>query len=664
MERAPGSSAPDSPPISASATRADAQASPPQSTSHRIAITRGSASLVGLTVLVCLLHSLAVWYGLGGLREIASDDPIARHDHPIMFHSARITPAFLRQSGTTAGYDPSFMAGYAKSIVFPQSSTLVEVVFALGGQARPALAYKLYVLISVAAIPWLVALAGWLWRLPAGAVAWAVPLFVIYVWTDFPINYAEFGMIAYLLGIPLSLVAVVAVDRYVKFGGRARWIAAAALCSLIVLVHLTSVMIVLPAAAVAYLFGINHGRYKRALMPARRHLGIWAIPLVVLVANAFWWWPGVRLAATKGASDFVFAHPEPVIARLAKIFVSEPKVEALLVIGGIIGLLVIARRVPGVAAALGTFLAAGFFWGYLAGARRELDFLQPGRHTYAFYTAATIAFGFGADRLVTLVRERIGSVLAIALGLIAIGAVSWWLGGDLVISVRHRVTGRHPFLSSRPTARQHWVVDHVRRHVKSGERLLYEEGGFDLPGIPDPYRGGRFSGLLPYYQPGIEVLGGPYLHAALKTNHTQFGEGKLFGVARWGRDHFVQSAKLYRPAAILCWSPWARRFCHENRDIVEILDDDGELLFGRVRGFGGATIRGTAEVQARPGRLRVIVSPSELDGTVVLRYHSVPSLQSEPETGLHPVQLPGDPVPFIGLKPPPGVWSIELKVVP
>ena len=43
--------------------------------------------------------------------------------------------------------------------------------------------------------------------------------------------------------------------------------------------------------------------------------------------------------------------------------------------------------------ALAGFCAAGIAWGYLAGASRSLDFLQPGRHTYAFYTALAIAGG-------------------------------------------------------------------------------------------------------------------------------------------------------------------------------------------------------------------------------------------------------------------------------
>jgi hypothetical protein len=616
------------------------------------------------TVIVCLLHGYAVWCGLGGLTEITSEHPIARHDHPIYFHVARITPTFLRQSGTTAGYDPSFMAGYAKSIIFPASSTLVEVVFALGGRARPALAYKLYVLVTAAAIPWLVALTGWLWKLPASAVAWSVALFTVYVWSDFPMNYAEFGMLPYLVVIPLGLLAVVLVERYLDKGGSARWLAAAAACSLAVMIHFTCAMIVIPAAAATYLFAFACGSRDGRPLSVWRHAGIWAIPPIVLVANAFWWWPGIVLAATKGASDFAFAHPERMLDRLGKIFWGEPRIEAILVVGGVLGMLALARRAKPVAAALGTFMLAGFFWGYLAGAWRALDFLQPGRHTYAFYTAAAIALGFGINHLVTYSRAWLGSASAVVLGLVLVVAGGYWLGGDFFNAVKFRVAGRYPFLSSRPSSRQRWVIDQVRTHVKSGERLLYEEGGFDLPGIPDPFRGGRYSGLLPYYQPGIEVLGGPYLHAALTTNHTQFGEGKLFGKTGWGREHFVETAKLYRPAAVLCWSPWSRRFCYENRDLIEILVDDGQFLFGRVNGFGGATIQGRAEVQARPGRLQVVVSPSELDGTVVLRYHFVPRLRSEPEVRLHPVQLAGDPVPFIGLKPPPGTWSIELEVVP
>lgn len=147
-------------------------------------------------------------------------------------------------------------------------------------------------------------------------------------------------------------------------------------------------------------------------------------------------------------------------------------------------------------------------------------------------------------------------------------------GLTFIDSIRLRSGPGEPFLSSHPSPRLLWVVDRVRRYVRPGERLLYEEGGKGLPGVPDPYQGGRFSGILPE-RTGVEVIGGPYLHASLNTNFTQFGEGMLFGRADWDRPYFVRYAKLYRPSAILCWSPRTRRFCKENPDLVTVLEDDG-----------------------------------------------------------------------------------------
>jgi hypothetical protein len=205
-------------------------------------------------------------------------------------------------------------------------------------------------------------------------------------------------------------------------------------------------------------------------------------------------------------------------------------------------------------------------------------------------------------------------------------------------------------------------VDRVKAHLKPGQRLLYEEGGKSLTGVDDPFQRGRFSGLLPE-RSGVELIGGPYLHAALTTNFTQFGEGALFGKSDWGRDDFVRYARLYRPCAILCWSPRARRFCRSNPDLITVLEDDGSVLLARVLGYGGDTIEGTASVAAEPGRLRVRGMTPGLDGSIVLRYHSVPSLRVRPPIPLEERREEGDPVPFIVLRPPPAIQEVELEMV-
>jgi hypothetical protein len=625
---------------------------------------------IACTVILCALHTAAMWRGVGGIAGLNNGWPIWRDDHPLYYHSALVTRAFLKTSGTTAGYDPSFMAGYPKSVVFPASSTLPELVVAAFGGKRPELAYKVYVLVAGAAVPWLIALACPLWRVPPAGAAFAVLLHLLYVWADWPINYVAFGMLPYFLAIPLALVAQGAFARFLERPGVLIWLVATLLVSLAFLVHLTSMMVIVPGAALAY--ALKSSRRFRGDGPAgwRTHLAVWMIPAIVLALNSFWWLPGLWLTSTKGASDFAFFHPEGVLYRLANILWSEAPIQAVLLAIGLPGLWLLVRHNAILGSALAGFAAGGLFWGYLAGGIRSLDFLQPGRQTYALYSALAIAGGLLLVELHRRLGARTGGIANLDYWLIAgallIGARLFGYG--VYESVRIRLWHGQPFLSSQPSERLRWVVDRVGRYVKPGERLLYEEGGKDLPGIRDPFDHGRFSGLLPD-RTGVEVIGGPYLYAALQTNFTQFGEGKLcghpkpeLGEREWTRADFLRYAKLYRPNAILCWSPGARRFCRNNRDLVRVLEEDGPLLIGRIEGFDGAFIEGSGRVVAEYGKIRLHDLAPGLDGSVVLRYHSVPCLTTRPQVACEPVYLEDDPVPLIRLRPPPGTSEVELEM--
>ena len=410
-------------------------------------------------------------------------------------------------------------------------------------------------------------------------------------------------MLPYFLGVPIALLSTGAFARYLEQRTGRTWLLATGLMSLAVLVHLTTSMVVAPAALLAYV-AAAWGRGDSGRWTWRSHAAVWLMPAVVLAFNAFWWLPGIFLASTKGDSGFAFSHSnENVVERLLHIFWTEAPIEAILLTVGLPGLLLLNRRSATPGLALSGFCAAGMAWGYLAGASETLDFLQPGRHTYALYSGLAIAGAVGLDEAMRRLRagpsrwDRLDRWAAAGVLLIVVRV----LGPSLLESVRFQVQPERPFLSSRPSPALVWVLDRVRRHVKPGERLLYEEGGKDLPGIPDPYRRGRFSGLLPH-RTGVEVIGGPYLHASLMTNFTQFGEGKLFGRPDWDRDFFVRYARLYRPSAILCWSPHARAFCRANPDLIRPISEEGPFFLGRVVGFGGDTIRGKARwMRSRAG---------------------------------------------------------------
>ena len=212
----------------------------------------------------------------------------------------------------------------------------------------------------------------------------------------------------------------------------------------------------------------------------------------MLAVNAFWWLPGVYLASTKGDSGFAFSHSsESVVERLAQIFWTEAPIQAILLAAGLPGLFLLTRRSADArAAALLGFCAAGMAWGYLAGASESLDFLQPGRHTFALYSGLAIAGGRrargGDPAAAGRARRRSGPPRSLGRRRAGPDRACGSSGPSLVESVRYHLRAGEPFLSSRPSPRLLWVVDRVGRHVKPGERLLYEEGGKDLPGRPGP----------------------------------------------------------------------------------------------------------------------------------------------------------------------------------
>ena len=635
--------------------------SPPPPSARR---ARGGWLAPVLAVALCGGHLALVLMGMGGREGLAGDWPILTLDHGIHYHHGLLGEQFLRGNGTTAGYDPYFMAGYPMSVVSDLSSTLSDVVMLLSRWVRPAVAYKIHVLLCSALTPWLIGAAAMVWGFRPGVVLGSIFFFLVYYWSDFPRIYASMGMSAYLLSIPLGLLTMAFLTRYLSRGGFGAWLATAAAASAVFLVHVTSPFLVAPAGLAAYVAALVRARNEGLRFPVWRHLGLAALLATILAANAFWWLPGYWMKATKGATDQAFVHKEPVLGRLAEVAWAEAPVLAVSLGLGVLGLAALAGRDPVAASALGGYLAAGFGWGYLAGPFRALDQFQPGRHTYGCYSAACIASAVALAEILTRLRSarpgRLDRWAIVGFTLIA----ARMFGYSCEFMIRRAVFAPTPFLASAPSPRMLWLIDRLRAHTKPGERLLYEESGFAVEGINDPYENRHLSAILPETV-GVEVIGGPYLHSTVTANFTQFGEDRLFGVRKWDRDRFVRYARLYRPAAIACWTPRARAFCRSNPDLIRVVEDDGIMTIGRISGFEGATIRGKAEVEASANRLVVRGAEPGPDGLVVLRYHATPCLVADPPVPLEEVFFEEDPIPFIGLRADsPGPITLRIAFPP
>lgn len=616
------------------------------------------------------MHCGTIYRSLGGWAGLTSPHPILKDDHPLYLHSAVVTKAFLKQSLSTAGYDPTFMAGYAKSAVFPASSTLPEVVVAATTPVAPAeVAYKFYVLASSILAPILVAWAtGSLLGSPAMGMGTA-SLYLIYIWIDFPSQYISFGMLPYFLSIPVALLCLAFCCKWLEQSRLRDWAAMTALLCLAILVHFTSLMVLGPAALAAW--STSKSRLKKAL-------GGLSSFLIAALVNAFWWYPGVVMAATKGDSGFAFSHSgEGLLARLSKIAWNESPVQPFLWLGLAAGLPLALKVRKTQAAGLAGLALGGFFWGYGAGAFPGLDFLQPGRHTYAFYLAASAFTVYFIASLVEMTR-RANRYSAVGL-VFGITVICTRVFGPSVQAVTKAWANpaTAPLSSAVPplyTA----IYNALKLQVSSGERVLYEEGGQG----PDIYEGGRYSGVLARAL-GVEFIGGPYLHAALKTNVVQFGEGKLCGRPNWDMALLEQLRQRYGLGWVVAFSDHARTVIDANPDHFQVTLSQGPLRVARLIPqpisakavgprqplSGGVWVEG--DVLATPGGLRLGIKPNSgktaVDRQVVLRYHWVPNLRvvGSRDVSIQPAESPEATLPpLLLLKLGPdaaGVVEIQLN---
>lgn len=641
----------------------------------RSRVTAATSLTLG-SALVLLAHAWLCWRMLGGWDGLRTPYPIVRDDHTFNYYYAVTTRDYLASSGSSAGYDPFFMSGYAKSIIYPTSSTLAELVLFLSTGAgvgvgaerdHAALAYKLFVIAVAFLCPIVFWLASKVWTHDSVAAQFALLFYLTYFWSDIGVWYIVVGMVPYVLAGSLALLATAAFARYVapepvsRLGTLAWWLMVGAFSSFAVMVHLTVPIAVAPAWVAILLC-----RWRE--LTWRRRGGLAAALVLPPLVNAFWLIPGIRLWSTKGRTDIVFVN-ENVIERLWGLVTGESPVQTCLAVLAPLGIWAWSKRDRASAWGAAALVVWCFALGYLGGWFRALDFLQPGRYTLYLYTFASLGAGIAAASACRWSADRIraawtpGLGASFWLGLVALGIAASWR------NLAEVARANPPVLETRLPRHFEELILFLRANSKPGERLLFEDRnrGIIKDGwaLDDPFQSVRPAPLLPLLT-GLEVIGGPYLYTHQKTNFTQAGDGWLWGLegpTAWDPVRFEKFARWYDLAWLVAWSPEARAFCHRHPELVNVVATFGPshapLLVARLNRAPHPAIVGQATVTARPGRIEVENARPE-GGELVLRYHWVPGLVTDPPTRLDEYPIDLDPVGLIRIHDPPPRFTIRL----
>lgn len=592
-----------------------------------------------LLLILLSLHLAGILYYLPP-SETFGNPPIARTDYTTHFYQAATVNHFLREAGRPWGYDPHHLAGYPVGTVFDVNNKGLEVAtWLLSSFVDVSLAFNLAVLILFAAFPLAIYFAGGLLGLAPWARSLAIGLALIVWYTDPTVHWAWAG--GTFSFAAASGLAVVTLAAFIRYANTPTWHAFVALAVSAPVTVLASPQVAV-ALALPALIGYALSARRLSL---RQHLSLVAIAGLVVAVNAFWLWPFLQFINIKvNATQFLQADVGTLIGDLlgtARVDGSPPcRCGLRWLMLGLTGHLWLSQpQKRGYVAILASGAISLFALAYLGSYWRPLANLQP----YRFVIPASLMLILpAADGLIHLaadpppLRWRTAAAGLAAVFLITQTAQgAWYYRPDLshVGQPGQLDDGR---LGGPPTAYR-TVMDWINANTAPDGRLLINDW--------------RLGALVPYYT-DREVIGGPFLWVWIKYGYANAGIWDAFGrdLDSYTEAELRQTLHNYNIQWVITNIAFERDFytlddvARRWPRLLRPADEVAGFQIYRLPWSANSFLVGRGTVSAGYNRINVAdASPSG----VVLKYHWLPTLCSEPPLPLAPHPIPGAPVEFI-----------------
>jgi hypothetical protein len=563
--------------------------------------------------------------------DVAHNPPIHYTDYALHYAGVWSAAQNLAQ-GRLWGYSPYFHAGYPAGALFEANNKGIELAsVALHHLGAPLPhAFNAVVLALMAAAPFSVYVAARLLGIDGTASGLAQALALALWYGDPAVSWTwQGGTLAFGSASACSLVVSAALWRWAGIAGpeqpsRRHAALLFGLGPLLFWIHPYAFFLLLMPMGAAVLLAWGRWPWHRRVVPL-----FWAGWVMVLS------WPWLRLVVRflpQKTSSAQFLQ-----GGLPQLLEDRPYLGLRLVVLGLAALGLWLWRRAGrmvwlaVSASLVVWLALAY-----GGVYAGFGDVQPYRFVIPALLLGTIPAAQGACRAWR--RSRWVGVLVIALLVAAVAPPLYW--------------GRpRRRLQADGTPR-----DHLSGPSRDERQVCRGLQGRDLHRGRVLTNDWRLGAYLPSCS-GAQVIGGPFLDVWTTYGHANAGMDDVFGVpladldlqglrnhlARYNVRWVVANVEIYPD--VYDFAAWRR----DHPGLLELIDRHGVFEVCEVRqpGAGSWFLEGTGEVRAEHNRLSVRnASPDGL----VLKYHWLDSLRTEPVLQLRPVSVGRDPVPFIGVE--------------
>jgi hypothetical protein len=610
-----------------------------------------------------VLHSLGLASLFSPVVGLFDSQPIVDQDWGLHFHHLKSLEAFWRQDHSLWGYNPFFMAGFPSNTIQDLSIKFFEF-FSLALSAvvlSPVQWFKVCAFLAMASIPWIMYCAARNFFFDDDSrdftSATAALLGAIYWWNSLPREMFFYGMI----GFPAaSYLSILGVSLFYRVAKQARSFGPVQLGLLIFAVsilplHVQSLVMLLPPVMALLII-------EPRLLTVRLLASVILAALLSLLCNSPWLIPAIAHRGDDISEQIVgqlplFASSDPLT--FLKDYLGskgywtfrssylEKGFRVVLLILGALGTWKLIRsdkRHLGIT--LASALAMLFVITYFGALMPFTSSWQPLRFKVPYdvflVIGASYSVGQWFNHRVPPLSRMVPVLLSGALVAFVINLFQTESTGKL--QLRSRI---NPGLNG--------IAQWIEHDTSLAGRVLFEESGDETGFV---YDGVYLSSLLPYLT-GRQLIGGPINLYNDRHHFAEFHSGRLFkkDVQTLSDEELRNYLRLYNIGAVVAFHPASLQRLQSIPGLVTAAERMGPVQLMKVNQPLTWFLKGQGNVKTGFNRIEL----SNVKGDeVILKYHWIDGLSSDPAAKIVPINIADDPIPFIKIIGPPPALTLRV----
>lgn len=586
-------------------------------------------------------------------NEWFSPSIIYTDDFPLHYGDMLDKKFFMNAYCSTWGYNPFQRAGTVSNVIVGIDNNAWALWAFLLPFLSGAVSLKLYFVLLILVIPLLLHGAARNFELGDGESFVCVVLGTLFVHTSICVDFIYWGTVSYISSVYLSLYIASLAYRFLKTGQWRVLIWQTVLLGAALWIHIFTVLNCIPFMMVLYCATLRRVKWHRlglhaaSLLAAAAMTTPWLIPFLTMLDQS----QGNAFAHYTTTNFFEWANTYVRGKLLFNTFrVPFPKsafIDIGLMLFGLGGLLLWKKAGTGVrAAACGFTIAFLFLLAYYGSFIPFTRTLTPLR----FVIMMNVFLILPASTALCCVFKRLTLNRSVRMRTVLAACAMSILILFIARPYYHLfVKDSFKFLTQMPVDLEK-LIGYIKTATTNEARILIENSDFESN---HQYGRGHFPHILPHLT-GREYIGNDCAYNPTKDSVVSFLSGSLFQqpIETLGLEDVASRCDLYNIGWVICWTQAAKTFF--NRYPGYFVPDGviSQFSLYRVNRWPSFFIKGSGTARAEMNRIE-LKNLTPQDEEVIISYHWMKYLKTDPPVTMERTFFLNDPVGFITLKNPP-----------